>query len=305
MTRAPHDRWQLRRGALRRGGGTDPRRLQFAVVDFETTGLRPDRGARVCEFAVVRVRGDGAVLGEASTLVNPGVPIDGTPFHGLTDADVYHAPTVSEVLASFSTLISGAVVVAHNLDFEERFLSRQFGPAGLPTGLAGLCTLRTLRAQVDLSRYSLPRASEALGGWSPTHQHTALGDARATARLLVELIANAPGRLSYRGPSPVSLHSRSGAARLVPREGPPAPDGDLPRGPWVARWRPQEFDQALCGGSFLLRARAEAQAQALRAERRRRITAYLARFSATSALTAATAAAINRHRLRRGCVRDR
>lgn len=305
MTRAPHDRWQLRRGALRRGGGTDPRRLQFAVVDFETTGLRPDRGARICEFAVVRVRGDGTVLGEASTLINPEVPIDGTPFHGLTDADVYHAPTVSESLTTFSTLVSGAILVAHNLDFEERFLSRQLGPAGLPSGLAALCTLRTLRAQVDLSRYSLPRASEALGDWSPTHQHTALGDARATARLLVELIANAPGRLSYRGPAPVSLFGRTRGARLVPREGPPPPRGEVPRGPWAARWRPQEFDQALCGGSFPLWARAEAQAHALRAERRRRITAHLARFSAAGALSAATATAISRRRADRRCVSDR
>lgn len=43
--------------------------LTFTAVDFETTALHP---GRVIEIAAVRVRGDGAVLGELSTLVDPG-----------------------------------------------------------------------------------------------------------------------------------------------------------------------------------------------------------------------------------------
>ena len=47
------------RGQLTRNGGTDSRTLTFAVIDLATTGLDPAHGARVCEAAVVRMRGDG------------------------------------------------------------------------------------------------------------------------------------------------------------------------------------------------------------------------------------------------------
>ncbi len=62
-------------GALTRGTGVDPRSLTFAVLDVETTGLRPERGARVCEIAIVRMRGDGEVVDEYATLISPERPI--------------------------------------------------------------------------------------------------------------------------------------------------------------------------------------------------------------------------------------
>ena len=61
-------------GALTRGADVDPRALTFAVLDVETTGLHPNRGARVCEIAVVRMRGDGEVLDEYATRVFPEFP---------------------------------------------------------------------------------------------------------------------------------------------------------------------------------------------------------------------------------------
>lgn len=198
--------------------------------------------------------------------------------------------------------------MGHNLDFEGRFLDAEFVPAGLPTGLAGLCTLRTLRSQIDLERYSLPRASHVLSGHWPTGQHTALGDARACAQLLAELLRNAPGELRYAGPGPVTLTGRSSGARLKPRRSlsglvtrlslgavRAAPAHELCD--WPRRWRPWELDPELCAGRFGEEDRTAAVADA--ALRRRRREAASATVALTGALAGAAAAATLVRRLRR------
>lgn len=263
---------KLRTGALtRRRVGTRAADLEYAVLDVETTGLDPREGARLVEIAVVRVHGDGRIVDEFSTLVDPRVPIEGQEFHGIDEGDVIGAPRVEDLIPELARLFSGAVVVCHNLDFEERFLAAEPVPAGLPAGQSGLCTLRSLRSQLDLPRYSLPRASHLLSGDWPTGQHTALGDARACAKLLVEMIANAPGELFYTGPSPRFLQGdvpEAEPVRFKPRTTPRV-DARLPLGAWSARWRPHELDPLLCGGAFRDAERESAEAAARRDARAR------------------------------------
>ena len=280
----------LRTGALtRRRVGTRAADLEYAVLDVETTGLDPREGARLVEIAVVRVHGDGRIIDEFSTLVDPRAPIGGQEFHGIGEGDVIGAPRIAQLVPRIARSLSGAVVVGHNLDFEERFLAAELVPAGLPTGQSGLCTLRSLRSQLDLPRYSLPRASHLLSGAWPTGQHTALGDARACARLLVEMIANAPGELYYAGPSPRFLQGE------VPEEEPvrfksrttPSVDEWLPLRDWSARWRSHELDPLLCGGAFRESERTRAEAAA---RRDARVRERLARAAVVTGGVAATVA---------------
>ncbi|WP_159943007.1 MULTISPECIES: PolC-type DNA polymerase III [unclassified Nocardiopsis] len=282
----------LRTGALtRRRVGMRAADLEYAVLDMETTGLEPGRGARVVEVAVVRVRGDGKLVEEFSTLVDPGGPVGGQEFHGIGASDTVGAPAIAQVVPRLTELLSGAVVVSHNLDFERRFLEAELVPAGLPGGQAGLCTLRALRSQVELDRYSLPRASHRLSGDWPTGQHTALGDARACAKLLAELLTNAPGELRYSGPAPrrLAVPERSaavGPVRWKPRTAPP-PGGLPPLSPWRASWRPRELDPALCGGAFDEADRAAAETAAHRDSRARERLAVAAAVTGGIAATAA------------------
>lgn len=268
----------LRTGGLtRRGSGRRAADLEYAVLDMETTGLDPREGARIVEIAVVRVRGDGKVVEEFSTLVDPRAPVSGQEFHGIGESDTVGAPTVGQIVPRLARILSGAVVVSHNLDFEERFLASELVPAGLPAGQSGLCTLRALRSQVDLARYSLPKASYVLSGDWPTGQHTALGDARACAKLLVEMIANAPGELRYRGPAPRTLPVPGNGAEEVRPKRRTASVGELPPpGVWEARWRPLELDPLLCGGLFGPHDRAVAEMSASRDARTRRRAAAAA-----------------------------
>lgn len=281
----------LRTGALtRRRVGVRAADLEYAVLDMETTGLDPGTGARVIEVAVVRVRGDGKVVEEFSSLVDPRADVSGQEFHGIGASDVVGAPTVADLVPHLSRLFSGAVVVSHNLDFEQRFLSSELVPAGLPEGQAGLCTLRALRSQIELERYSLPRASHVLSGHWPTGQHTALGDARACAMLLVELIANAPGALRYRGAPPrvLSVPRANGLepARWKPRTI-PLPGGlEAPRA-WGTPWRSVELDPLLCRGAFGETDRMIAERAARHGTRSRRRMATAAAVAGGVAATAA------------------
>lgn len=289
-------------GALtRRRTGYRALDLHYAVLDMETTGLDPASGARVCEIAVVRVAGDGRVLEEFSTLVDPGVPVENTEFHGIRASDVVGAPRAADVVPRLAELLSGAVVVGHNLDFEGRFLDAEFVPAGLPRGLPGLCSLRALRSQLRLERYSLPRASHRLSGLWPTGQHTAAGDARACAELLVRLLANAPGELRYTGvpprPLPVSGPwagpGPAGADRVrwKPRTASATGGEDLvgrvPPRPWPHLWRSLELDPGLCGGAFGAAERILADVDARRRRMRRDRVASMAVLTGGLAATAA------------------
>ena len=280
----------LRMGALtRRRVGVRAADLEYAVLDMETTGLDPSAGARVVEIAVVRVRGDGKVVDEFSTLVDPRGEVACQEFHGIGGSDLVGAPTVDQLVPRLTELFSDAVVVSHNLDFEQRFLSSELIPAGLASGGPGLCTLRALRSQVDMDSYSLTKASYALSGYWPTGRHTALGDARACAKLLVEMIANAPGELYYRGSLPVFLPDTATASEPVrwkPRTA-SLPGGLEALTSWRARWRAVELDPLLCGGVFGPTDRAIAEMAAHRDVRFRRRMATAAVVAGGIAATAA------------------
>ncbi|GAA1190122.1 exonuclease domain-containing protein [Prauserella alba] len=204
-------------GQLTRSPGVDPRSLTFAAIDLETTGLEPAEGARVCEIGIVRMRGDGVVLDEYSTLVNPQTRITNDEYHDITDVDVQLAPTFAQISGDVLAYLDGAIVVSHNLEYEEKFLDAEFGRLGIkPTGVPGLCTLITTRVQLDQYGYRLGSMVNLLTGeWSPA-SHSALGDARALAAVLAALIGESPQRLAWSGPAPTSLPQ-------LPRGGPIAP----------------------------------------------------------------------------------
>ncbi len=72
---------------------------RFAIIDFETTGLSPDYGDRITEFAVVIVESN-KIVDQYQSLVNTGVSV---PYYiqkltGITDQMVSSAPTAEKVI---------------------------------------------------------------------------------------------------------------------------------------------------------------------------------------------------------------
>lgn len=157
---------------------------RFAVLDIETTGLTPQMD-RIVEIAVVTTDPWGRVLGEWSTRVNPEGPVGATHIHGITAADVAHAPVFRDVVAALTQQLAGAALVAHNADFDLAFIRQEYQRAGwdMPAAPA-LCTLHASEYHLPgLDRRRLADCCWAVG--TPlTGAHSALGDARATAVLL-------------------------------------------------------------------------------------------------------------------------
>lgn len=157
----------------------------YAVLDVETTGFSPRTGDRVVEIAVVLLDCDGRREAEWDSLVNPLRGVGATWVHGISDDDVVCAPAFDRIAGHLAEMFRGRVIVAHNLDFDARFVAAEFDLLGHPVGLdrtAGLCTMRM--AQRHTSGKCTLEACCARWAIALDGSHRALTDARASAGLL-------------------------------------------------------------------------------------------------------------------------
>ena len=171
--------------------------LPLVCVDVETTGLSPDRGARVCEVALLRSEG-GREVARFESLVHPQQPMppEVIAVHGITDDMVTGAPVFAELLPQLRDLMQDAVVVGHNVQFDLRFLRHewQVGGAELPE-CAAIDTLALARTYFEFPRNGLGAIAAALG-IAHTSAHRAMGDVLATWGVLQHFVAE----LQRRGP---------------------------------------------------------------------------------------------------------
>ncbi len=174
------------------GDQTQLRDLTFAVFDTETTGLLPHKDD-IVQIGAVRVVNGRIVDGERiDQFVDPGRPIPpaSTKVHHVTDAMVSGAPDIGKAGAQFHKFASKSVIVAHNAPFDMAFLHRDKTRMGvewdhpildtvlLSAVLFGASQTHTLDALCDRLAVTIP----------PELRHTALGDAQATAEVLVRML---------------------------------------------------------------------------------------------------------------------
>jgi DNA polymerase III epsilon subunit family exonuclease len=154
----------------------------YSVVDVETA-----QSGRVVEIAIVQVSGDGTLLDEYATLVNPGGPMGFTHVHGITGPMVKDAPTFREIAGDVADRLAGNIFVAHNAGFDRGVVSKEFLGLGhkLPE-LESICTLRLARSlRLHPPKRANLGACCAYMGIENEHAHAALADTRATAELLL------------------------------------------------------------------------------------------------------------------------
>lgn len=150
---------------------------RIAVVDVETTGLY--NSDRVVEVAIVTMDPSGTVIDEFETLINPGRDVGPTWLHQLTASMLVDAPCFDDVAHHVASRLDGAVCVAHNLRFDRRMLDNEFQAAGITVEWGtGLDTLSVTGCKLGVA------CAEHGINFEGT-SHSALADARATARLLL------------------------------------------------------------------------------------------------------------------------
>lgn len=170
--------------------------LDYAVVDVETTGTRCWAGDRITEIAVVAVRG-GVVTETFETLVNPERPIP--PWVSrLTNISwdmVKDAPRFRDICDDVVRAMDGAVFVAHNAQFDWRFVTSEIERAtGRQLDGRRLCTVRLARKLLPQLRSRRLDYLAMHYGVTITARHRAGGDAVATAEILVRLLRDARSR---------------------------------------------------------------------------------------------------------------
>lgn len=160
-----------------------------AVIDFETTGISPEQGARATEVAIVLVE-QGRIVDRFQSLMNAGahIPAFITQLTGISNAMVQAAPDASDVMRQASTFVGDAPMVAHNASFDRKFWTGELSRLGLPARQPFACTML-------LSRRLYPHApNHKLGTLVDYHRlprtgaaHRALADAEMAAELLLRI----------------------------------------------------------------------------------------------------------------------
>jgi DNA polymerase-3 subunit epsilon len=164
----------------------------YAVVDLETTGLRPTD--TILQMAVVLTDVTGRITRQWSTHVRPprfmSTDLGPRHIHGIGRRHLLFAPRLNRAMHTLAELTAGRIVVAHNAPFDTRFLRTAADNVGIPLGWAGvLCTL-DLSRRLDPSRHKNHRLTSLCEdyGIRLDQAHDALHDARATAELLPHLL---------------------------------------------------------------------------------------------------------------------
>lgn len=174
--------------------------LEMVVFDTETTGLHLREGDRVISIGGCRIV-NGRLLAQEvfDQKVNPRRPIPAasTRIHGLTDADVEHSPPMSVVLPRFREFVGHGVLVAHNAAFDLLAVTLEGKELGIDFEMPVLDTLLLSRGlDTHMEGHGLDALAERFQlTVPPGTRHTALGDARVTAELLLALLP----RLEARG----------------------------------------------------------------------------------------------------------
>ncbi len=167
-------------------------KLTFTVFDTETTGLLPHKD-EIVQIGAVRVVNGRIVPGEViDQLVDPRRPIPpaSTKVHKVTDAMVAGQPGIARAGRQFHCFARDSVIVAHNAPFDMAFLQRHKGRMGVVWDHPILDTVLLSAVLFGASEtHTLDALCERLDVTIPeTLRHTALGDARATAEVLVRML---------------------------------------------------------------------------------------------------------------------
>jgi DNA polymerase-3 subunit epsilon len=171
----------------------------FAVVDVETTGLRFDRD-QILQIAVVLHDWSSQPTTPQpttvwSTYVRPtqfwSRDLGPQHVHGISRRHVIFAPTTAKAMRKFAQLTAGRIIVAHNAEFDTKFLRAAALEHHVDLSWAGvLCTLQMSR-KLDPQRQQTHKLSTLCEkyGVSLDQAHHAEHDARATAEVLPHLLA--------------------------------------------------------------------------------------------------------------------
>ncbi|MCQ2982174.1 MAG: 3'-5' exonuclease [Treponemataceae bacterium] len=169
----------------------------FTAFDTETTGLSAEH-CNIIEIGAVKFSKDG-ILNSFNTFVDPGYPIpyEITRLTSITTAQVDGAPSFHEIAPDFLKFIEGTTLIAHNCNFDVKFVNCELERNNLPPlkypQVPAIDTIKTARtAFPDLLSYKQVNLAAALN-IPIEHAHRANDDARVCMELFLKCLQKVTG----------------------------------------------------------------------------------------------------------------
>jgi DNA polymerase III subunit epsilon len=181
--------------------------MREIVFDTETTGTDPDRGDRIVEIGCVELVDLVPTGNTFHAYINPerDVPAEVVRIHGLdnaflADKPVFGSPEVVDALLAF---MGDAPLVAHNAEFDRRFLNAELTRLKLTVIDKERCvdTLMIARKKFPGAPASLDALCRRFNiDKSTRSRHGALIDSELLAAVYLELKGGRERRLSFLDP---------------------------------------------------------------------------------------------------------
>jgi DNA polymerase-3 subunit epsilon len=194
------------------------------VFDTETTGLDPSAGHRVVELGCVELL-NGIPTGKTlHHYLDPqrDMPQEAFAVHGLSSDFLAGKPLFKDIVDEFVAFTEGAKLVAHNAEFDFRFISAELVALGRPAlDLERMVdTLAIARRRHPGSPVSLDALCQRYGiDNSRRTKHGALLDAEILAEVYAELNGGRQTALVFAGPATRGW----GGVSSTPRRARPVP----------------------------------------------------------------------------------
>ena len=176
--------------------------MREIVLDTETTGLDPAKGHRVVEIGAIEILNAIPTGQVFHVYLDPerDMPEEAFRVHGLSGEFLSGKPVFAAVLDDLLNFLGEDRVVAHNAEFDMRFLNAEFALLGAPP-IAPARVVDTLA----LARRKFPGASNSLDALcarfgidaSRRVRHGALLDAEILADVYAELSGGRQAALAF------------------------------------------------------------------------------------------------------------
>ena len=167
----------------------------FTAFDTETTGLS-SQNCRIIEIGAVSFNSSG-IIKTYNTLINPKtqIPPELVKLTHISDEMVQDKPFIEDILPDFLNFIDSSIIVAHNAQFDLRFLNAELKRSGLDESKnAVIDTLGFARwCMPDLPKYNQPFLAQMFG-IDVSACHRAYDDARVCGNIFLELIKKSADR---------------------------------------------------------------------------------------------------------------
>jgi DNA polymerase-3 subunit epsilon len=188
--------------------------MREIVLDTETTGLDPAKGHRIIEIGCVELYNSIPTGQSFHVYLDPerDIPEEAFRVHGISADFLAGKPIFASICTEFSKFIEGSKLVAHNAEFDVRFINAELALVGIAPIDPSLVvdTLALARRKFPGSANSLDALCQRFGvDVSRRTKHGALLDAELLAEVYAELLGGRQASLAL-GSTIIVSHASNG-----------------------------------------------------------------------------------------------